>query len=197
LGNYGGGCSPFGYGERVTIVAACDGSSFRNPNGPGGWAWVVNDKCWQTGGGSPMSNNQAELLGLLNLLQAAPPGVPLKVYLDSQYVKNCVTVWVHGWKRNGWRTKSGDPVKNELLIRGITDLMVGRAVELVWVRGHSGHELNESADVKARAAAVASEEGANVTLGPGWVVSGIPETSLNGLRPAGGWVQQRLYVTVP
>ncbi|MDO5722110.1 MAG: ribonuclease H [Actinomycetaceae bacterium] len=152
----------------MTIVAAADGSALDNP-GPMGWAWYVDDDTWQAGGAPSGTNNIGELSAVLALLRAtAHTGEDLLIYCDSQYVINSMTKWIHGWKRNGWRTASKKPVANADLIRAIDAELRGRVVRFEWVRGHAGHDLNEAADSRARACATAYRDGSEVPGGPGF-----------------------------
>lgn len=152
----------------MTIIAAADGSSLENP-GPMGWAWYVDEDHWQAGGAASGTNNIGELSAVLALLRAtAHTGEDLLVYCDSQYVINSLTKWIHGWKRNGWRTAAKKPVANADLIRAIDSELQGRRVRFEWVRGHAGHDLNETADTLARACATAYRDGTEPVTGPGY-----------------------------
>jgi len=173
------GVGGFWQDRSVTITAAADGSALGNP-GPAGWAWYVNDDCWRAGGWPHGTNNQGELMAVLDLFRATAhmPGEDLLILCDSQYVINAVTKWMPGWKRKGWRKADGKPVLNVDLLKDIDQALVGRKYTFEWVRGHAGHELNEAADVRARAAATAYQQGVAVRQGPGF---GTPE----GEPPAG------------
>lgn len=152
----------------MTTVVAIDGSALGNP-GPAGWAWYVDENCWAAGGWPNSSNNRGELTALLELLKAtAPTNEELHVLADSQYVINSVTKWIAGWKANGWRKADKKPVVNVDLMQAIDKAITGRKVSFEWVRGHSGHPLNEAADDKARAAAKAYQHHSSVESGPGW-----------------------------
>ena len=152
----------------MTTVVAIDGSALGNP-GPAGWAWYVDENCWAAGGWPNSSNNRGELTALLELLKAtAPTNEELHVLADSQYVINSVTKWIAGWKANGWRKADKKPVVNVDLMQAIDKAITGRKVSFEWVRGHSGHPLNEAADDKARAAARAYQHHSSVESGPGW-----------------------------
>ena len=152
----------------MTTVVAVDGSALGNP-GPAGWAWYVDENCWAAGGWPSSSNNRGELTALLELLKAtAPTNEELHVLADSQYVINSVTKWIAGWKANGWRKADKKPVVNVDLMQAIDKAITGRKVSFEWVRGHSGHPLNEAADDKARAAATAYQRHGSVERGPGW-----------------------------
>ena len=152
----------------MTTVVAIDGSALGNP-GPAGWAWYVDENCWAAGGWPSSSNNRGELTALLELLKAtAPTNEELHVLADSQYVINSVTKWMSGWKKRGWRKSDKSPVLNADLMQAIDEAISGRKVSFEWVRGHSGHPLNEAADDKARAAATAYQRHGSVESGPGW-----------------------------
>lgn len=160
------------------IVAAADGSSLSNP-GPTGWAWFVDGDRWAAGGWKHGTNNMGELMAVLNLLeQTADAGDDLLVLCDSQYVINSLTKWMPAWKRRGWRKADGKPVLNVELLQEIERALAGRRVTFEWVKGHAGHELNEAADARARAAALAFQRGTTVDAGPGWSPDAAPAASL-------------------
>ena len=152
----------------MTITAAADGSALGNP-GPAGWAWVVDDHQWRAGGWPRATNNQGELMAVLDLLHATASRAhePLHVLCDSQYVINSVTQWMPGWKTRGWRKADGKPVLNRELLEQLDTALVGRQVTFEWVKGHAGHPLNEAADDRARAAATAFQAGRAPDHGPG------------------------------
>jgi ribonuclease HI len=154
----------------VTITAAADGSALGNP-GPAGWAWYVDDDCWRAGGWPHGTNNQGELMAVLDLFRCTAhlPDEELHILCDSQYVINSVTKWMPGWKRKGWRKADGKPVLNVEILREIDQALSGRRYRFEWVRGHAGHDLNEAADERARAAATAYQQGVAVRSGPGFV----------------------------
>lgn len=152
----------------MTITAAADGSALGNP-GPAGWAWVIDDAQWRASGWPRATNNQGELMAVLDLLLATAHRAeePLHVLCDSQYVINSVTKWMPGWKRKGWRKADGKPVLNRDLLERLDAALQGRAVTFEWVKGHAGHPLNEVADDRARAAATAFQAGREPNAGPG------------------------------
>ncbi|MHC6594544.1 RNase H family protein [Arthrobacter sp. C152] len=153
----------------MTITAAADGSALGNP-GPAGWAWYVNDDCWRAGGWPHGTNNQGELMAVLDLLRATAhlPGEDLRILCDSQYVINSITKWMPGWKRKGWRKADGKPVMNVELLKELDRALAGRIYTFEWVKGHAGHDLNEAADERARAAATAYQQGVAARSGPGF-----------------------------
>jgi len=152
----------------VTITAAADGSALGNP-GPAGWAWYIDDDHWAAGGWKHGTNNMGELKAVLELFRATEAsGEDLLILCDSQYVINSVTKWMPGWKKKGWRKGDGQPVMNLDLIQELDAAISGRKYRFEWVKGHVGHELNEAADVRARAAAEAYQRGTAVPEGPGF-----------------------------
>lgn len=155
----------------MTIIAAADGSALGNP-GPAGWAWYVDETCWAAGGWARGTNNMGELTGVLDLLQqTAHLDEDLLVYCDSLYVINSVTKWLPGWKRRGWRKGDGKPVLNVEIMKALDAALAGRRVRFEWVKGHSGHPLNEEADRLANAAATSWKDGVVPDGGPGLVGS--------------------------
>jgi ribonuclease HI len=156
----------------MTIRVAADGSALGNP-GPAGWAWYVDDDCWAAGGWKHATNNQGELMAVLQFLRAtAHLDDDLLILCDSQYVINCVSKWMPGWKKKGWRKADGKPVMNVELLKEIDEAIVGRTYRFEWVKGHANHPLNEAADARARAASEAFQRGLPVNGGPGWVRKG-------------------------
>ncbi|PYI68955.1 DUF4440 domain-containing protein [Arthrobacter livingstonensis] len=153
----------------MTIVAAADGSALGNP-GPSGWAWYVDDSRWRAGGWPHGTNNMGELMAVLDLFKSTAhlPQEPLHILCDSQYVINCITKWMPGWKRKGWRKADGKPVLNVDLLKEIDAAIVGRSYKFEWVKGHAGHDLNEAADDRARAAATAYQANRAPIQGPGY-----------------------------
>ncbi len=153
----------------MTITAAADGSALGNP-GPAGWAWYVDEDCWRAGGWPHGTNNQGELMAVLDLFRSTKhlAGEELHILCDSQYVINSVTKWMPGWKRKGWRKSDGKPVMNVELLKEIDRELAGRKYTFEWVRGHAGHDLNEAADDRARAAATAYQQRVAVRQGPGF-----------------------------
>ena len=160
------------------IIAAADGSALGNP-GPAGWAWYVDDECWAAGGWPRGTNNQGELTAVLELFRAtAHLDDELLVQCDSQYVINAVTKWMAGWKRKGWRKADGKPVLNLELLQELDAATQGRRYRFEWVRGHAGHPANEAADERARAVALAYQQGREVPSGPGWTGECEPVTDV-------------------
>lgn len=151
------------------LVAAADGSALGNP-GPAGWAWYVDEQTWRAGGWPHGTNNMGELQAVLDLLESTAdrPERELRILCDSQYVINCITKWMPGWKRNGWKKKDKKPVLNRDLLEALDAALQGRTYSFEWVKGHAGHPLNEAADERARAAATAFRDGREPRPGPGF-----------------------------
>lgn len=130
----------------VTIYT--DGACSGNP-GPGGWGAVleydgyVMEKC---GGAEHTTNNQMELTAAIEALNALKRPCVVQLYTDSQYVKNGVTKWMFGWKKNGWKTADRKPVKNVELWQALDEAVSRHEVNWHWVKGHAGDRLNELAD---------------------------------------------------
>jgi ribonuclease HI len=132
--------------ERVIIHT--DGACSGNP-GPGGWGAVLQygGTIKELKGGAPLTtNNQMELTAAIEALNALKRPVQVELHTDSNYVKDGLTKWIHGWKRNGWRTADKKPVKNAELWKAL-DTAVGRhTIAWHWVKGHNGDVMNERAD---------------------------------------------------
>ncbi|NKX43004.1 ribonuclease HI [Roseicyclus persicicus] len=140
------------------LFAYTDGACSGNP-GPGGWGALLQAKDGETvlkerelnGGEADTTNNRMELLAAIAALEALERPSAITIVTDSAYVKNGVTGWIHGWKRNGWRTSTNKPVKNEDLWRRLEQAQARHRVTWEWVKGHAGHPENERADALARA----------------------------------------------
>ena len=141
-----------------TIVSIyTDGACSGNP-GPGGWGailrWANHEK--ELSGGDPhTTNNRMELMGAISALEALKRPCTIDLHTDSQYLRQGITQWIHGWKRNGWRTADKNPVKNVDLWQRLEAAITRHEVRWHWVRGHAGHDLNERADQLARDATAA------------------------------------------
>jgi ribonuclease HI len=135
--------------ERVIIHT--DGACSGNP-GPGGWGAVLqyNGTVKELKGGAALTtNNQMELTAAIEALNALKRPCDVELHTDSNYVKDGLTSWIHGWKKNGWRTAAKKPVKNAALWQAL-DLAVQRHdIKWHWVKGHAGDEMNERADALA------------------------------------------------
>jgi ribonuclease HI len=103
------------------------------------------------GGEADTTNNRMELLAAINALETLKRPTDITITTDSAYVKNGVTGWIHGWKRNGWKTSNKKPVKNVDLWQRIDAAQATHKVTWKWIKGHAGHAENEHADELARA----------------------------------------------
>lgn len=135
--------------QEVTIYT--DGACKGNP-GPGGWgAWLRSGEhereLW--GGEAQTTNNRMELQAVIEALNALRRPSLVHLHVDSEYVRNGITSWIHAWKRRGWRTADNKPVKNVDLWQRLEAATAPHRVEWHWVRGHSGDPGNERADVLA------------------------------------------------
>ena len=95
------------------------------------------------------TNNQMELMAAIQGLEALKRASSVVLTTDSQYVRQGITQWIHGWKRNGWKTSQKQPVKNKTLWQRLDTAVAKHQVEWHWVKGHSGHEENERVDMAA------------------------------------------------
>jgi ribonuclease HI len=125
-----------------------DGACKGNP-GPGGWGVLLRHAGREKtlyGGEAKTTNNRMELTAVIEALRALKRASRVAVYTDSQYVQKGITEWLPNWKRRGWKTSTGTPVKNLDLWQTLDDLVSRHEVEWHWVRGHAGHAGNEEAD---------------------------------------------------
>ncbi|NHI00201.1 MULTISPECIES: ribonuclease HI [Oceanimonas] len=137
-----------------------DGSCLGNP-GPGGYGAVLIYKQHRkelSGGYRLTTNNRMELLAAIKGLETLSSPCAVDLTTDSQYVRQGITQWIHGWKRNNWRTAAKTPVKNADLWQRLDELCQHHQVEWHWVRGHTGHPENERCDDLAREAALNDAE---------------------------------------
>ncbi|TYB80019.1 ribonuclease HI [Maritimibacter fusiformis] len=142
----------------VDLVAHTDGACSGNP-GPGGWGVLLEarngGKVIKTrelsGGEADTTNNRMELMAAIMALETLERPASITIVTDSAYVKNGVTAWIHGWKRNGWKTASKKPVKNVELWQRLDEAQARHDVTWKWIKGHAGHAENERADELARA----------------------------------------------
>jgi ribonuclease HI len=134
-----------------TVVIYTDGACKGNP-GPGGWGALLeyDGRRKELFGGEPhTTNNRMELIAVIRALEALTRESDVAIYTDSQYVKNGIEAWIHGWKRNGWKTSDRKPVKNEDLWRELDELASRHRISWHWVRGHDDNPGNERADALA------------------------------------------------
>lgn len=140
------------------LFAYTDGACSGNP-GPGGWgalmqamdgAKVVKERELK-GGEANTTNNRMELLAAIHALEALERNTEITIVTDSNYVKNGITGWIFGWKKNGWKNAAKKPVKNVELWQRLDEANARHRVTWEWVKGHAGHPENERADALARA----------------------------------------------
>ena len=128
-----------------------DGACRGNP-GPGGWAALLRSQGIEkmlSGAEPETTNNQMELMAAIQGLEALKRTSSVALTTDSQYVRQGITQWIHGWKRNGWKTSQKQPVKNKELWQRLDAAVESHDVQWHWVKGHSGHEENERVDQAA------------------------------------------------
>jgi len=149
----------------VTIYT--DGACKGNP-GPGGWgAWLRSGEhekeLW--GGEASTTNNRMELQAVIQALAALRTRSHVRLHLDSEYVRQGITSWIHNWKRRGWRTADHKPVKNVDLWQRLDALVQSHSVEWHWVKGHSGEPGNDRADALANRGALSAASRAGPKAG--------------------------------
>ncbi len=138
--------------ERLPIVIYTDGACSGNP-GPGGWGAILTygDNCKEISGGEALTtNNRMELMAAISALDALKKPSRVELHTDSQYVMKGITQWIHGWKKNGWKTADKKPVKNVELWQRLDEARRIHEIDWRWVKGHAGHAENERADELAR-----------------------------------------------
>ncbi len=135
---------------RITVWT--DGACSGNP-GPGGWGAIL---IWNghrkelSGGEAETTNNRMELMAAIAALEALKRKSFVDLWTDSAYVRGGITQWIHGWKKNGWKTSDRKPVKNAELWQRLDEARTRHEVDWHWVKGHAGNEENERADELAR-----------------------------------------------
>ncbi len=141
-----------------TVDIFTDGACRGNP-GPGGWGALLRyqhqEKTHEKtlNGGEPhTTNNRMEMTAAIKALEALKKPCKVELYTDSQYLKDGITQWIHGWKKKNWLTSKKEPVKNADLWQSLELLTHQHHVTWHWVRGHNGHAENEQVDMLARQA---------------------------------------------
>ena len=150
------------------VVIYTDGACSGNP-GPGGWgAILASGEAVKElkGGETHTTNNRMELMAAIAALEALKRPCVVDIHTDSQYLRDGIMKWIHGWKRNGWKTADRKPVKNVDLWQRLDEALKRHRVTWHWVRGHAGHPQNERADALAREGIVAVRSGAVGALTP-------------------------------
>ena len=131
-----------------------DGACRGNP-GPGGWGAILRSGSHEktiSGAEKHTTNNRMELMAVISALSLLKKHSKVSITTDSQYVKDGISKWIHGWKKNGWKTSAKKPVKNADLWDQLDKLAQPHDITWHWVRGHTGHPENEWADELANAA---------------------------------------------
>lgn len=128
-----------------------DGACKGNP-GPGGWGAYLKSGDHEKdifGGDSQTTNNRMELMAVIEALKTLKNRSRIRLFIDSQYVKNGINIWISNWKKNGWRTSNKKAVKNVDLWMKLDELVPNHEIEWIWVKGHAGNFGNERADALA------------------------------------------------
>jgi len=139
--------------KQVQLIT--DGACIGNP-GPGGWAYILRygDRTRERYGSEPQTtNNRMELTAAIEGLRALKESCEVEVITDSEYLKNGITKWINGWKRNGWRTSAKKPVVNQDLWEELDALVAGHKIRWTWTKGHADHDDNNRCDELATRAA--------------------------------------------
>ena len=141
--------------ELPLVEIATDGACKGNP-GPGGWGALLRFGATEkemSGAENPSTNNRMELMAAIMALEALKKPCRVKLSTDSRYVMDGLTKWIHGWRKNGWKTADKKPVKNAELWQRLLAAAAPHRIEWLWVKGHAGHPDNERADKLASDAA--------------------------------------------
>jgi ribonuclease HI len=139
--------------ENPRVEIFTDGACSGNP-GPGGWGAVLRYGATEkelSDGEPATTNNRMEMMAAIAALEALKRPSTVDLYTDSTYLRDGVMKWIHGWKRNGWKTAAKKPVKNVDLWQRLEEARAPHDVTWHWVKGHAGHPENERADALARA----------------------------------------------
>ena len=145
---------------RKRIEAHTDGACLGNP-GPGGWAALLRYGGHERelhGGEAQTTNNRMELMAAIRALEALTEPCQVALHTDSRYVQQGISEWLAGWRRRGWKTAGGDPVKNQDLWQRLDEARSNHQVEWKWVKGHAGDPDNERVDMLAREEAIKMKE---------------------------------------
>ena len=145
----------------MEISIYTDGSCMGNP-GPGGWAAIIinnSEKNEIYGGEKLTTNNRMELTAAIKALEYCSNQKEnqltlkqIKIYTDSNYVKDGITIWINNWEKNNWKTKDKKNVKNVDLWKKLRDLVKSKSVEWIWIKGHADNNLNNQVDILAKKA---------------------------------------------
>ncbi|MEZ5843256.1 MAG: ribonuclease HI [Hyphomicrobiaceae bacterium] len=146
---------------RPHVVIYTDGACSGNP-GPGGWGAILMSGPHRkelSGGEAETTNNRMELMAAIEALGALKRPSEVELWTDSAYLRDGITKWIFGWKRNGWKTADKKPVKNADLWQTLDAARLRHTIEWHWLKGHAGHPENERADELAREAIKAIRKG--------------------------------------
>jgi ribonuclease HI len=144
-----------------SVAIWTDGACSGNP-GPGGWGVILmaGEHRKELYGGEPdTTNNRMELMAAISALEALKKPCEITLHIDSQYVRQGITQWIHGWKKNGWKTADKKPVKNAELWQRLEEATKRHRIDWQWVKGHAGDPMNERADELAREGVKAARGG--------------------------------------
>lgn len=143
------------------ITIYTDGACSKNP-GPGGWGAILivqGKELEMSGSEKDTTNNRMEMMAAIKGLELLPSHSQVTLFTDSQYLKNGITLWIKGWKKNGWKTADKNPVKNQDLWMALDALLVNKEVEWKWVKAHNGNPFNERVDGLAKKSIIAAQIG--------------------------------------
>ena len=146
--------------EAPEVEAFTDGACLGNP-GPGGWGVLLRFGAAEkelSGGEAATTNNRMELMAAISALESLKRPTRVRLSTDSRYVMDGITKWIHGWKKNGWKTADKKPVKNADLWVRLDAAVRTHRIDWQWVKGHSGHMENDRVDEIARLAAEKAKE---------------------------------------
>jgi len=138
--------------NQAALEIYTDGACLGNP-GRGGWGAILvwqNQEKELSGGEADTTNNRMELMAAIKALEAVKRPVPIRLVSDSIYLRDGITKWIHGWRKNGWKTANKTPVANQDLWQRLDELNQSHDISWEWVKGHSGHPMNERCDDMAR-----------------------------------------------
>ena len=153
--------------KHVQLIT--DGACIGNP-GPGGWAFILRyrDLKREAFGSEPhTTNNRMELMAAIAALEGLKRPCTVDLHTDSQYLREGISKWIHGWKKNGWRTADKKPVKNVDLWQRLDSALQHHKIQWHWIKGHAGHAMNERADQLARDGLIAARAGAKGAMTKG------------------------------
>ncbi len=138
--------------QMKDVIIYTDGACSGNP-GPGGWGAILRYGGHEKelfGGEADTTNNRMELMAAIAALESLREPCVVDLYTDSNYVRHGISEWIHGWKKNGWKTAAKKPVKNDDLWKRLDAALGQHQINWHWVKGHSGDVMNERADALAR-----------------------------------------------